>query len=66
MTIKDSFYIALGFGVVSLILTIVSMVCLKKIKPKDEEFSKCVIISLVKSFAVIGFVVSFGISLLNR
>ena len=66
IAIKDSFYIALVFGVLALGLTITSIICLKKIKPDNEKFSRCVIISLIKSFMVIGFVVSFAFSILSR
>jgi len=66
ITIKDNFFIALGFGIVALGLTILSIICLKKIKPNEEKFNRCVIISLIKSFAVIGFVLSLAISILHR
>ena len=66
IAIKNNFFIALGFGVIGLGLTILSIICLKKIKPNEEKFNRCVIISLIKSFIVIGFVVSFAINILSR
>ena len=66
VTIKDAFYIQAGIGVIALIMTLLSIICFKKYDEESEEYSKCMILAVVKSISVLAFVISFAMALFSR
>ena len=66
VTIKDAFYIQAGVGVVALIMSLLSIFCFKKYDEESKEYSKCMILAVVKSITVLAFVFSFAMALFSR